>query len=320
MSRKLRMQGLQAELASLTELLQSARDMHDPVGEFQLEKRKSKVEAELQSLEGEPEKKASIALFFGGKPVLGSRGISADFAGHMLENFQDLIARSFASAELGILGDRGPIPMKKSTDMMVTSLARGSFGFILDELSDQAEIDSTALKLIVEEVVQILEKVSSANEMDFEEIAEELDPRLLVSLKEFFLTLDSAEATIRLVDDVADISLDPPAVHRARIRTEATSIEESDITVEGVLIGFLPEHRKFEMQVEGQMLYGSVSKEAAKQYAQMVSIGGSPERRTWKARMTRRVVKPLNRPPREINRLLEFLGQTNAQHIAAGDA
>jgi hypothetical protein len=312
MPRKLRMQGLQAELASLNALIQSARDVDDPVGEFQLEKRRGKIESELQSLVEQPEKRASVALFFGGKPVLGSRGISADFAGHMLETFQDLVAKTFASAELGTLGGRGPIPMKQSTDLMVTSLTKGSFGFVLDELSDQDEIDSAALRLVVEKLVQTLEKIASANELDFEEIAEQLDPRMLISLKDFFVTLDSAEATVRLVDDVADISLDLPAVHRARLRTETTSIDESDVTAEGVLVGFLPEHRKFEMQVQDQILYGSVSKEAAEQYSQMISHGQGPERQLWKVRMKRRIVTPLSRPAREVNRLLEFLDQTNA--------
>ncbi|MCA9474115.1 MAG: hypothetical protein KC594_18785 [Nitrospira sp.] len=312
MPRKLRMQGLQAELSSVNALLQSAREMDDPVGEFQLEKRKVKIESELQTLVEHPENRASIALFFGGKPVLGSRGISAEFAGHMLENFQELVARKFAAAELGTLGGRGPIPMKQATDMMVTNLAKGSFGFVLDELSDQEEIDATALKVIVEEVVQTIEKVSSSNELDFEEVTEQLDPRLLISLKDFFVTLDSSEATIRLVDDLADISLDSMSVHRGRLRTEATSIDESDVTLDGVLVGFLPEHRKFEMLVEGQMLYGSVSKDATEQYSQLVARGENPERQTWKVRMKRRIVTPLNRPAREVNRLLEFLGLINA--------
>jgi hypothetical protein len=306
------MQGLQAELSSVNDLLQSARDMDDPVGEFQLEKRKVKIESELQSLAAHPENRASIALFFGGKPVLGSRGISAEFAGHMLQNFQELVARKFAAAELGTLGVRGPIPMKQATDMMVTNLAKGSFGFVLDELSDQEEIDATALKVIVDEVVQTIEKVSSSNELDFEEVTEQLDPRLLISLKDFFVTLDSSEATIRLVDDLADISLDSTSVHRGRLRTEATSIDESDVTLDGVLVGFLPEHRKFEMLIEGQMLYGSVSKDATEQYSQLVARGENPERQTWKVRMKRRIVTPLNRPAREVNRLLEFLGLINA--------
>jgi hypothetical protein len=310
MPRKLHIQGLQADLASLNALLQSAKDMDDPVGEFQLEKRKSRIEAELLSLAAQSEKKASIALLFGGKPVIGSRAITADFAGHMLGSFQDLVACSFASVEYGVLGCRGPIPMRQSTDLMVTNLTKGSFGFVLDELSDQEELYSTALKSIVEELVQKLEKIASSNEMDFEEVVEKLDPRMLISLKDFFITLDSSEATIRLVDDVADISLDQAAVHRARLRTEATSIDEDDIMLEGVLIGFLPEHRKFEMQVDNQMIYGSVSKEAAEQYSHMVSEGQSPERQLWRVRVKKRIVTPLNHSPREVNRLLEFLGRS----------
>ncbi|ODU11036.1 MAG: hypothetical protein ABS91_02750 [Thiobacillus sp. SCN 64-35] len=230
----------------------------------------------------------------------------------MLEYFQDLVSRAFASNELGSLGERGPIPKRQATDLMVTQLTRGSFGFVLDELSDQAELEDTALKAMVEEIVTIVEKVASSNEIDFEEVAEQLDPRMLISLKNFFVTLDAAEATVRLVDDVADISLDQPAVHRARLRTEATSIDEADQLIEGVLVGFLPEHRKFEIQV-GQTLtlYGSVSKEAAEQYAQLVARGENPERQTWRVRIRQRTITPLNRPPRDVNRLLEFVGRAN---------
>ena len=66
------------------------------------------------------------------------------------------------------------------------------------------------------------------------------------------------------------------------------------------------------MLVEGQMLYGSVSKDATEQYSQLVARGENPERQTWKVRMKRRIVTPLNRPAREVNRLLEFLGLINA--------
>lgn len=313
MPRKLRLDVLQADLASLDALLQSAREMDDPVGEYQIEKRRSVIEAELKALTVAQEKKASVALFFGGKPVLGSRGISADFAGHMLEYFQDLVSRTFASSELGALGERGPIPKRQATDLMVTQLTRGSFGFVLDELSDQAEFEDTALKVMVEEVVAVVEKVASSNEIDFEEIVEQLDPRMLISLKDFFVTLDSAEATVRLVDDVADISLDQPAVRRARLRTEATSIDEDDMLIKGVLVGFLPEHRKFELQVdETSTLYGSVSKEAAEQYAKLVMRGENPERQLWQVRIRQRTVTPLNRPPREVHRLLEFVARANA--------
>lgn len=308
MPRKLKIEGLRAELASLDALIQAAHEVGDPIGEYQLGKRRSQIERELRSASQQQERRASVALFFGGNPVLGSRGISAEFAGHMLENFQDLVARTFAAEELGILGERGPIPLKHATDLMVTNVTKGSFGFVLDEISPQEEIDDTALKRVVEQVVTTLEKVVSPNELDFEAVLEELDSRLLVSLKDFFSVMDTAEATLRLVDDVADIAFDKPSIHRGRLRTEATQIDESDITIEGVLEGFLPEHRKFELRLDTEeMLYGSVSKEAAEQYAQLVIKGETPVRRRWRVRLRQRVVTPLNRSPRTVNRLMEFL-------------
>jgi len=314
MARRLRMEGLQAELAAVSGLLSQAAQMGDPVGEYQLSKRKESIEQELNSLCATSEKKASIALFFGGKPVLGSRGISADFAGQVLDQFQGLVARTLAKAELGALGERGRIPMRNASELMVTEVARGSFGFVLDELTDQEEIDDTALKKMVEEVATVIERAASPNELDFEEVAESLDSRMLIALRDFFVTLDSAEATIRVVEDAADFTLDERSVHRARVRTESTSIDEADITVEGVLEGFLPEHRKFELRVsETEVLYGSASKEAADQYAYLMSSGLAPSGKGWRVRLRRRVVAPLNRPPREVFRLLEFVAPKSAQ-------
>jgi len=302
------MEGLQAELASIEQLLEGAAEMDDPVGEYQLELRKTQLQNELATIAGVPEKTASVALFFGGKPVFGSRGIATDFAASMLDSFQELVQRSFASAEVGALGERGPIPRRESANLMVTHVTKGSFGFVLDELSDQVELDDSVLKTRVEEVVTILERIASSNELDFEEAIEEVDPRMLTTLKDFFSNLHSAEATIRLVDESADISLDAGAIRRGQVRTEASSIEEREITVRGVLEGFLPERRKFELRtVDDEVLYGSVSANAAIQYAEMVSTGKHPIGEKWNVKLNQRIVSPLNRPQRTTNRLIDFL-------------
>jgi hypothetical protein len=307
MPRKLKVEGLMAELASIDALLQSAREYRDPIGEFQFSKKRSAVEAQIERLSVVHEGRASVALLFGGRPVLGSRGISAEFAGNMLEHFQGLVTRTFAATELGVLGERGPVPLRQATDLMVTSLARGSFGFVLNEMSDQDEIQDTALKSMVDEAVTILGKVASENERDFEEASESLDPRMLISLKDFFRTLDIAQATVRLVEDESDLSLDQAAVHRGRVRVEAISIEEGEEEFEGVLVGLLPEHRKFELRVSDlQTIYGTVSKVAYEQFSSMVSRGENPINQTWKVKVRRRTVTPLNRLPRDVYRLLEF--------------
>lgn len=308
MPRRLILDSLKTELSSVHELLNQASNAGDPVGELQFAHRYELLKSKVDELEGAIATHASVALFFGGKPVLGSKGISAEFAGGALEKFQDLVTRTFAQEEIGQLGKKGPIPQKNNTKLMVTELARGSFGFVLDEMSEQSEIQETALKLMVDEVAHIVEETGSPYEPDFEAMVESLDPRTLIALKEFFYLLDNSEATIRLVDDKRDFLLDKSAIHRGRVRTEATSIDEIEEVANGELLGLLPEHRKFEFKpVEHEAIYGTVSKFAAEQYQQMIDEGSDVVKRKWRVKLKVRTVKPLNRTPKEVYQLIEFL-------------
>lgn len=308
MVHRLKINDIKMNLASVDKLLKEAIAFGDPVGEFQFSQRKSHLEAELAGAIEKTDKLANVALYFGGGPVLGSKGISAGFAGNVLDQFQELVSRTYAKNELGTLGERGPIPLKQATKLMVTEVARGSFGFVLEEFCDQYEMHDTKLKSVVEEVATILERSASPNDLEFEEVLEGLDQRTHIALKDFFTNLDQNSATIRLVEEKADYILDETSIHRARTRIEATTIDESDDEMRGTLMGFLPDHKKFELRKDdGEVVYGSVSPEASKQYSHLISSGevvfGIPRRFSVK----RRIVTPLNRPAREIVRLLAFL-------------
>jgi hypothetical protein len=304
---KLKLDGLQAEISALDKLIEQATTYSDVIAEYQLTKRKKILQDEIDSLYKEKEKTASVALFFGGKPVLGSRGIAAEFAGSVLGVFQDLVSTLFSQTEIGSLGERGIIPLKDASRLMVTEVSRGSFGFVLDEMSDQMEIVDTTLKNIIGEVAKLLERTASPNELEFEEAVELLDSRTLLALKDFFFKLDTNDATLRIVEDVVDFTLDEASIRRGRQRTESTSINESEEYIFGVMIGFLPNHKKFEMNSDANTpLYGSVSKEAAEQYSNLAASGDFIIPKKCKIKIQRRIVRPLNRPAREVIRLLEF--------------
>lgn len=307
MPKKLNIDSLSSEITAVKELLSSAQQSGDIVGEMQLEHRLKELSLKVELLKSETiaDNSASVALFFGGQPVLGSKGIAAEFAGLALEQFQNLIAKVFASNEVGALGERGKVPFKANSELMVTGLARGSFGFVLDEMSDQTQLESSQLSQVIDKASYLLRDTAAQDEAVFEALLEELEPRTLIALKEFFSNLDSSKATIRVVERDLDFILDGPAIHRAKIRTEATSIEEQTSDIEGILVGFLPEHRKFELQDKtGQLYYGSATKEAVDQFVKATDtvIG-----KHCLIRVTIKTVAPLNRPPREIVRLLEFL-------------
>jgi hypothetical protein len=308
MPRRLDIEALEAELSALNLLLDETRQSNDPIGIIQYEQRKGIIEKEILALRGTEMHHASLALYFGGKPVFGSRGIAADFAGKALEEFQEIVSRQFAKNEIGPLGERGKIPMKDVTTLMVTGVAQGSFGFLLDELNDQTQFIDTTLKEMVSQVLRIIESAGALNEAEFEEAADTLDPRTLSALKDFFTDLDSSGATIRLVDDLRDVSLDEVAVRRARARMEATQIDEEDSEITGKLMGFLPEHRRFEISMQsGEMIYGSATKESTAQFSVTLTNNNPAIGKRCIAKVKKRTVRPVNRPPRLVYRLLEFI-------------
>ena len=307
MLRKLELESLQSELSAVKTLLIEAQTAKDAVGSIQFAQRKQELENEIRSLDDAKESQAGVALYFHGAPVIGSRGIVASFAGKMLEQFQDIISRQFASAEIGLLGERGPVPLRSITDLMVTGIVQGSFGFILNEVNDKPPMFDTVLKETLTDVLNIINAAGSDQEDVFIEAAEKLDQRTLMALKDFFINLDSSDAAMRFVGDKHEFTLDGEAVHRARIRTEATQIDEDDKQVSGILIGFLPEHRRFELQLAlGEIISGSATKESAEQYLNAMKEGTLAVGARCTASIKERTVNLVDRPSRLVFRLLEF--------------
>jgi hypothetical protein len=309
---KLTIDSLQAEAAGLRQLLEEADKFGDVVGQIQYKERLEEIARSLQELAHTDTHLASIALYFSGKPVVGSRGIAAEFAGKVLESYQDIVSKVFAKAEIGTLGERGRVPLKQSTDLMVTGLTHGSFGFVLEELSDQTQMHDTALNQVLILVSDLLLSVGAENEAEFDRVTEELDSRTLVALREFFKGMDTAEAAVRFVEDYREFSLDKYAIHRGRIRTEAIEIDDRSEAMRGILAGFLPDHRRFELRDEtGATFYGTTTKEAAEQFESAVhqdmAVIGAP----CEAEVIVREIRPFNRPPRLTYRLVGFhrLGQ-----------
>jgi len=307
MPKKLHIDSISSEITSIKMLLSSAKESGDIVGEMQLEYRLSELSKKVDTLNEHAllDNSASVALFFGGQPVLGSKGISAEFAGLALEHFQNLISKVFASNEVGRLGERGKVPFTTNSELMVTGLARGSFGFVLDEMSDQIQLESSQLSQVIDKATFLLRNTAAQDEAVFEALLDELEPRTLLALKDLFSNLDSSKATIRIVEKDIDFTLDSSAIHRAKVRTEATSIEEQSSDIEGKLVGFLPEHRKFELQDKtGQLFYGTATKEAVEQFVKATDtvIG-----KQCLIRVTIKTVAPLNRPAKDVVRLIEFL-------------
>lgn len=300
MLKKLEQESLQADIASIDRLLSSRTEAEDPIGFFQLSNRLAELKTQLEAVQAQTDKLASVALFFGGAPVFGSKGISAEFAGRAIDAFQDLVSKSFAATETGTLGERGPIPLRGNAQLMLTDIARGSFGLVLEETDANESLAETALHGIVDEVTQAILDFSAPDDNIFEAALAKVDSRSLISFRDFFKLLDEQSATVRLVEGDKDSELDSTAVHRARLRTDFTAVEDK---VSDTIVGrltFLPMHRRFELKVAGneEPLYGTISPEFSRDKLEELEKSPNVLGKVWRTKVRIRETHRPNQPPK----------------------
>jgi hypothetical protein len=230
----------------------------DPVGHMQFSRRLEDLTQRLREIEGTPSRSAEVGLFFGGRPVVGSYGVLADFGAKAIAEFQALVSSAFAAQE-GTLGARGPVPQRDRSQMLLTDVARGSFGFILHQALEPTLIDSE-MKDIVSHAVDLVFRVSSPDEETFETLAEGIDGRVLGSLRSFFKVLDDAGATMRIVEDQREFTLQRQEVALARERAESIAFDETEGEETGTIY-ILPVSRRFELHPVGggEALRGAIS-------------------------------------------------------------
>lgn len=314
MPRKLDLDAAQADLRAVESLLAQRSLETDPVGWLQFSKRKEALQRELSELRSHASTGASVALFFGGLPVFGSRGITAEFGAKAVEQFQDVVTKRFAENQ-GPIGARGPTKQADQTRLLITDVARGSFGFVLEESTQDHLVDSP-LKHVVDDVVDLIYQTSAPDQEAFDAFLESVDPRVLTSLRAFFETLDNEGATMRIVEDDKEISLPRESIARARTRTDKMELSESEQRFGGKLY-LLPESKKFELHLQdGGSIKGTVAADFLRGLmgdSTEVPSGILGTQRNVSVRT--RVVKLPNMPTRYSYRLLSLLPEAGTENV-----
>lgn len=262
--KKLERDFAKADIAAVNSLLAQLSD-EDVMTRFGLEARLEELQGELAALDDTMEEPtASAALFFGGQPVLGSRGIESEFGGAAVTKFQDLVAKVLAH-ENGGLGQRGVVPNRGASTLHITNIVRGSFGFLLEEVRPQHQLVETTLKAAVDEVTRLLDAFGEPDEEAFRTAVEEIDERVLGTTREFFSLMRQRGATLRVVAGDRDNSFGAEAVARAADRASSTVLQEGEEVIVGQLAGVLPDAHQFEFRasVDRGTLRGRVDRALA---------------------------------------------------------
>lgn len=236
-----------ADIVAVNSLLSQLGE-EDVMTRFGLEARLEELQQSLAALEqAEDEPTATAALFFGGQPVAGARGIESEFGGLAVTKFQDLVAKVLAH-DNGGLGQRGVVPNRGASVLHITNVVRGSFGFLLEEVSPQQQMVDTALKAAVDEATRLLDAFGEPDEEAYRTAVEEIDERVLGTAREFFNLMRHRGATLRLVAGDRDRSFGAEAVARAADRATSTVLQDSEEVISGQLAGVLPEAHQFEFR------------------------------------------------------------------------
>lgn len=249
--RKLELDFIKADIAAVEALMRGLGE-EDVMVRFGLEERLAELNEILSRMDGAvPETSAAAALFFGGRPVVGSQGIETEFAGAAIGQFQDLVAKVLAH-DVGGLGERGTVPGKASAALHITSIVRGSFGFLLEEVKPQLTMLDSSLKQAVDEATRLLDAFGEDDEEKFSTVVGEMDERILGTTRDFFDLMRRSGATMRVVSGDTDRSFNSEAVARAVERAQTTTVEELEEVLNGQLAGVLPESHQFEFRAGGE--------------------------------------------------------------------
>ena len=213
---------------------------------------------------------ASVAVIFDGNPVIGSGDIRLDFTTEALDSYQKIVTLALASHNGVELSERGRLPAGDQARLFIRDLVRGSMGFILEELPpQQQEMLPTHLKEAVEDTTQLITNLSAATDEEFEATLEKTQPRLVAAVQKFAKVLYDAGASTRIVGDERRLSLSIADVGRLSRRLGEVEVTEEVVPIDGVLLGVLPEARKFELRLpgaDGGTMEGAVSEDLALKY------------------------------------------------------
>lgn len=298
---------ISAQLAAVEELLASipSSNLASRIG---LEERRDELRKDLASIQKSVERLASVALYFGGDPVEGSRAINADFAANVLSTYQEIVTKVWTEGIYQQNLQNRKIP-KEASQLHITDVVHGSFGFVLEELDQKGiPLFKSALKEAMDKSVELILGIADKDEDVFSDVMAVMNVPVFAAVRNFYRVIRNNKAVFRLVEGDIDQTFDVVSVERAYERAEYTTTEEEEFDIEGELLGMIPIGRRFEFKRkdDGKVISGKVGLLFSQDYLDRVSkeqLAGRPCR----AFFQKREIKKLGRI-REVHVLTKLEG------------
>lgn len=196
----------------------------------------------------------TATLVFRGKPVDGSHGISASFAGSATKVFSEAFNAVCAGfrEKLSYMG-----PISRKHDLMITGTAVGSFGFLFEIPNVGGSVESGKRPDdALEKVKQIFRSTAEGSDEEVAEVVSTIHPRAVRKVRAFLEFLDRQDATCGLEFRSGHFKYRSKDQLRQSIkRLQPRYIKEETVTKIGSFKGFLPDSRTFEFEDVGKSIF-----------------------------------------------------------------
>jgi len=220
----------------------------------------NRLKSARQALERElaGPKPSRAKLTFRGRPVVGSRGIAADFGGKASIAFAD----AFAAVVAGLnesLHFMGPIPDRAKNQLLITGTAIGSFGFEFELPAGGLFPEQEKTAEALQKMQSLLEASAVGSDDDVAELVDVIHPRAVKKISEFLglLSQNQAWCGLEFKNKIFRFDGFEQLVHSAG-RLAEDNIKEGSETYQGEFVGVLPNSRSFESQTAGGLIKGKI--------------------------------------------------------------
>lgn len=241
---------VRAEINELNELINST-PQDFIIERMGLEQRRDELQTLLQSVPAPNREPTRVSLTFRGKPIVGTKGIFAEFGTQAVNAFTEAVA-AVGSSLSNSLGSRGALPEKGKYNLLITGTAVGSFGFQLEEapIAEQQTLfeEDSPVSEALEKTEELL-KATLGTDDELTDAISDIDPRAIESLRKFLKELVDGEAVCTMsVNDRVFRFADVGQVNRSLERIRTDNIHEQELELNGFFEGYLPKRRQFQFK------------------------------------------------------------------------
>ena len=276
---------LQGQLEAIEQMLASTSDI---LMRTSLENRVAFLKQQMEAASDTDIDEARIDVWFSGKGVYGSQGISAVFMKDTMQALVGMIQSSTRDKVRKLKEEHKKASMPKG-QFYVTALTHGSFGYELAYKDEQGALfDDPAIVDSIRGTMSVIETVTQRG-VDMDELIKEQPIRMVSNLKDLFTSLKKQGSTLRMESGSSALLLDVNHVSQGYDNVCLSDIIEKHEEIPAVFQGALIESGKFEYtDVEGKLQHGNISEELSNDA--IAQLNRDFSRRECKLQIIRRIV------------------------------